>query len=94
MVMRIATFNILHGRTVGEGVHPATKPHVQAYARAPGQPPTTPYHALANEADASLRLRALVRVLEAKGILAEGELEAAVIDLMRTGRDVPDEGDR
>lgn len=78
-------------RPFGDGLHLATQPHVRRAAAAveDSAPSTAPYHAIADEADAGLRLRALVRLLEGKGVLAEGELEAAVIDLMRGGRDVP-----
>lgn len=88
-------------RPFGEGLHPSTQPHLRHQGRGGDQvgddtaltPSTVPFHAVADEADAALRLRALVRLLEAKGILAEGELETAVIDLMRTGREAlePDE---
>jgi hypothetical protein len=81
-------------RPFGEGLHPSTQPHLRHQARGgePGDdtaltPSTVPFHAVADEADSALRLRALVRLLEAKGVLAEGELEGAVIDLMRAGRE-------
>ena len=81
-------------RPFGEGVHPSTQPHARHHGRSgePGDdtaltPSTVPFHAVADEADSALRLRALVRLLEAKGVLAEGELEGAVIDLMRAGRE-------
>jgi hypothetical protein len=81
-------------RPFGEGLNPATQPHLRG-GREVGEdtamnPSTTPFHSVADEADTSLRLRALVRLLEAKGVLAEGELESAVIDLMRAGRDGDD----
>jgi hypothetical protein len=85
-------------RPFGEGVHPSTQPHARHHGRGGDRsgelgddtaltPSTVPFHAVADEADAALRLRALVRLLEAKGVLAEGELEGAVIDLMRAGRE-------
>lgn len=81
----------LRRRAFGEGLHPATQPHIRGpVADDTAQTPSTaPFHAIADEADTGLRLRALVRLLEAKGVLAEGELETAVIDLMRAGRDAP-----
>jgi hypothetical protein len=83
-------------RPFGEGLHPATQPHARGGREGGAEDPavapaTVPFHALADEADAGLRLRALVRLLEAKGVLAEGELEDAVIDLLRAGRERPDE---
>jgi hypothetical protein len=87
-------------RPFGEGMHPSTQPHARHYGRGEAvgpvgddtalTPSTVPFHAVADEADANLRLRALVRLLEAKGVLAEGELESAVIDLMRAGREALD----
>ena len=84
-------------RPFGEGILPATQPH----ARGPEigdvtalTPATVPFHSVADEADAALRFRALVRLLEQKGVLLEGELESAVIDLMRAGREpVPSDDD-
>jgi hypothetical protein len=77
-------------RPFGEGMKPSTQPHAR---REVGEdtaltPSTVPFHSVADEADLGLRLRALVRLLEAKGVLADGELETAVIDLMRAGRGV------
>jgi hypothetical protein len=75
-------------RPFGEGMKPSTQPHAR---REIGEdtaltPATVPFHSVAEEAEVGLRLRALVRLLEAKGVLAEGELDGAVIDLMRAGR--------
>jgi SpoU rRNA methylase family enzyme len=80
-------------RPFGEGMKPSTQPHAR---REVGEdtaltPSTVPFHSVADEADAAMRLRALVRLLEAKGVLAEGEMEAAVIDLMRAGRQTDSE---
>jgi len=80
-------------RPFGEGMKPSTQPHAR---REVGEdtaltPSTVPFHSVADEADSALRLRALVRLLEAKGILAEGEMEGAVIDLMRAGRQTDSE---
>jgi hypothetical protein len=75
-------------RPFGEGVAPATEPHARASQVGEDTaivPATVPFHAVTDEADVGLRLRALVRLLESKGLLAEGELDAAVIDLMRAG---------
>jgi hypothetical protein len=86
-------------RPFGEGIHPATQPHLRGGRGDVGEdtaltatPSTVPFHSVADEADVSLRLRALVGLLEAKGVLGDGELDAAVIDLMRAGRDIPDDG--
>jgi hypothetical protein len=75
-------------RPFGEGVVPSTEPHGRGNVGDDTSvtTQTVPFHSVADEADAGLRLRALVRLLEAKGVLAEGEMEAAVIDLMRSGR--------
>jgi hypothetical protein len=75
-------------RPFGDGVAPSTQPHAR---REIGEdtaltPSTTPYHSVGDEADLGLRVRALVRLLEQKGVLGEGEMERAVIDLMRAGR--------
>jgi hypothetical protein len=74
-------------RPFGAGLHVATQPHLR---RDPGEdtaltPSTVPFHTVADEADAGLRVRALVRVLAAKGLVTEAEVEEAVIDLMRAG---------
>jgi hypothetical protein len=77
-------------RPFGEALHVATQPHLrrdQVGDDTAVTPATTPFHSVADEADHGLRLRALVRLLEAKGVLGDGELEQAVIDLMRAGRD-------
>ena len=81
-------------RPFGEGMHPSTQPHARHGRGSDGigddtalTPSTVPFHAVADEADGALRLRALVRLLEAKGVLAEGEHERAVIDLMKAGRE-------
>jgi len=83
-------------RLFGDGVPaPSTQPHARANIGDDTAltPATTPYHSVADEADLGLRQRALIRLLEQKGILAEGELENAVIDLMRAGRQGPDSDD-
>jgi len=80
-------------RPFGDGIMPSTEPHGRAADDPSVMTQTVPFHAVADEADPALRLRALVRLLEAKGVLAEGELEAAVIDLMRSGRGTDDTGD-
>jgi hypothetical protein len=75
-------------RPFGEGVAPSTEPHARASQVGEDTaivPATVPFHSVGDEADVGMRLRALVRLLEAKGVLAEGELEATVIDLMRGG---------
>ena len=82
-------------RPFGEGLAPSTQPHAR---RDVGEdtaltPSTTPFHSVADEADHNLRLRALVRLLEQKGVLGEGEMEAAVIDLMKAGRSPDGEDD-
>lgn len=77
-------------RPFGEALHVATQPHLRREAVGDDTaltPSTIPFHSVADEADHALRLRALVRLLEAKGVLADGELEQVVIDLMRAGRD-------
>lgn len=75
-------------RPFGEGATPSTQPHARAMIGddTAVTPSTVPFHSVADEADLGLRLRALVRVLEGKGVLLEGELENAVIELLRQAR--------
>jgi hypothetical protein len=54
---------------------------------APEAPATVPHHSVADEADALLRVRALVQLLVAKGILRDDEYEEAVRDLLRRRSD-------
>jgi hypothetical protein len=54
---------------------------------APEAPATVPHHSIADEADALLRVRALVQVLVAKGVLRDDEYEEAVRDLLRRRSD-------
>jgi hypothetical protein len=54
---------------------------------APDAPATVPHHSLADEADALLRVRALVQLLVAKNILREDEYDDAVRDLLRRRSD-------
>ncbi len=72
----------------GGGLHIATQPHLRRDPVSDDTaltPSTTPFHLVADEADASLRIRALVKVLAARGLVTEAEVEAAVIDLMKAG---------
>lgn len=55
---------------------PVTVSHV-------AKPITQPHHRIADEADAGLRLQALIRVLRDKGLVGEDELEAAIVSLMK-----------
>lgn len=80
-------------RPFGAQLHVATQPHLR---REVGEdtaltPSTAPFHVIADEADASLRVRAVIRVLAGKGLLTEAEVEAAVIDLMKAGNVDPTE---
>ncbi len=58
--------------------------------RAVDGPVTVPFHRLSEEADLETRLSAVIRLLLAKRIVSEDELEEEVRQLMRQGRD--DEG--
>jgi hypothetical protein len=53
-------------------------------------PTTVPFHRLSEEADVDTRLHALVRVLLAKGLVSEEELEEEVGRLLRTSDDTAD----
>jgi hypothetical protein len=54
---------------------------------APEAPATVPHHSIADEADALLRVRALVQLLVAKGVFRDDEYEEAVRDLLRRRSD-------
>jgi len=75
-------------RPFGAALHVATQPHLRRDPIGDDTvltPSTAPFHVIADEADASLRIRAVVKVLAARGLLTEAEVEAAVIDLMKAG---------
>jgi hypothetical protein len=73
-------------RPFGEGVMTHT-PLIALADDAPEAPATVPHHSIADEADALLRVRALVQLLVAKGILRDDEYEEAVRDLLRRRSD-------
>ncbi len=53
----------------------------------PEAPATVPHHSVADEADALLRVKALVQLLVAKNVLREDEYEEVVRDLLRRRSD-------
>jgi len=56
----------------------------EAAAEPPSPKPITqPHHRIADEADTDLRLKALIRVLQDKGLVAEEELDAAIVQLLK-----------
>jgi hypothetical protein len=64
----------------------AREPGAPAPSSAPGAtdgPTTIPFHRLSDEADVDTRLRALTRLLLAKGLVSEEELEDEVRQLLR-----------
>lgn len=70
----------------GGNVVAATTPH--ARVRPDGDathdhPRTMPFHQIADEADASTRVSALVKVLIDKGVISEDDYEAAIRELLR-----------
>jgi hypothetical protein len=79
-------------RRFGEDMAPTT----QLHARPPAQgeetvevPTTVPHHLVSDEADPGLRVRALVHVLVAKGIITDEEYEESVKDLLKRQAEEP-----
>ncbi len=70
-------------RRFGEGVVPTTALHARGLEEITEVPATAPFHAIVDEADASLRHRALVQLLIARGVITEDEYEDTVRDLLR-----------
>jgi MshEN domain len=69
-------------------------PTTQLHERPPSEetvevPVTVPHHVISDEADAGLRLRALVGVLVDKGVIAEADYEEAVKDLLKRRSEEP-----
>jgi len=69
-------------------------PTTQLHERTPGEetvevPATVPHHVISDEADAGLRLRALVGLLVDKGVIAEAEYEEAVKELLKLRTEEP-----
>ena len=80
-------------RRFGEDLAPTT----QLHARPPqgsGEetvevPTTVPHHLVSDEADVGLRVRALVHVLVAKGVITDEEYEESVKDLLKRQAEEP-----
>ncbi|HTJ40644.1 MAG TPA: hypothetical protein VL463_01065 [Kofleriaceae bacterium] len=80
-------------RRFGEDLAPTT----QLHSRPPSHhgeetvevPATVPHHVVSDEADAALRVRALVHVLVAKGLISEEDYEESVKDLLKRRSEEP-----
>ncbi len=78
-------------RRFGDDLAPTTQLHARP---ASGEetvevPTTVPHHVVSDEADAGLRVRALVHVLVAKGLITDEEYEESVKDLLKRRTEEP-----
>jgi hypothetical protein len=73
----------------GGNVVATTKTHARADSGddTADHPRTMPFHQIADEADVSMRVTALVKVLIDKGVLTEEDYEQAIRELLRTRGD-------
>jgi hypothetical protein len=84
------TTQIVQRRPFGEGMATATPARPVLSGLPLGHddvPATVPHHTVADEADVALRVRALVQLLVAKGILHEEEYDEAVRELLKRRSD-------
>jgi hypothetical protein len=80
-------------RRYGDDVSPTTQLHARPSAPPAEEtvevPTTVPHHLVSDEADVGLRVRALVHVLVAKGVLTDEEYEESVKDLLKRQAEEP-----
>jgi hypothetical protein len=79
-------------RRFGEDLAPTTQLHTRSTSHGEETvevPATVPHHVVSDEADAALRVRALVHVLVAKGVITEEEYEESVKDLLKRRHEEP-----
>jgi MshEN domain len=92
-VAGLVTPRIGRRRRFGEDLAPTTQLHERHERPASEEtievPATMPFHVVSDEADAGLRVRALVGLLVAKGVISEEEYEEAVKDLMKRRSEEP-----
>ncbi len=79
-------------RRFGEDLSPTTQLHARSGSHTDETvevPATVPFHVVSEEAEASLKVRALVSLLVSKGLISEDEYEDAVKDLLKRRAEEP-----